>query len=692
GTRLRHATARTRPCRAREVLDTAQRINRRMGHENLGFLSESHGFMPAVPPLVELPRTHAAWDQAAAQLPELHRTLRLRRALAQLPVLGASAGELPDRALLRAASVLGILAHAYYYVEEKPPDRVPDAIMRPWAEVRKRLGREQPVLSYIDLIVYNWRLLDPSLPDRMRCSNMRLLVPTVDNQEERVFYLTQTEILAQASPIIGAVVRAQEAVLDDDPDRVADELGIIIASLHRIVRESLLNINLNASSPTYVDPVVWSKTVAPFAVPMFSGGQGPSGTASPIFNLLDIFFGRRRHQTFLGKEIRSLRRIYPPFWQELLDAAHDVSVTEYVARAGKPALSGLLKEAVDAYAGKNGFLGRHRMKVYGYLELAFKVGRNVTIGGFSGVFRDRTWDEVDSELESSRTERLASFPPSCHQALIKSIRSIHPAVPGIKSILLDVSETGVRYEAGDRIGILPENGDALIDRTLRALRASSSGSEIIALTPEWAEAVHLRVGYENAVALPLREVLRFGRIRPVVPRVAEALHAFSQNGILRRAIVDQSITRWELWDLLDLLVRHGYDPSALWRRDPSSAEHICRVVPPESFRMYSISSNDGDGAGERRSASEMMLTVGRICYPGPEPEASPGFAGLAGPLGADQRQPGDPAGPAAADRTERVGTASNFLASAAGRVRPIPFIVEHPPRFGLPKDPGTPMV
>ena len=60
---------------------------------------------------------------------------------------------------------------------------------------------------------------------------------------------------------------------------------------------------------------------------------------------------------------------------------------------------------MDMYAGEHGFLGRHRMKVYGYLELAFKVGRSVTIGGFSGAFKDRTWDEVDGELEAARFER-----------------------------------------------------------------------------------------------------------------------------------------------------------------------------------------------------------------------------------------------------------------------------------------------
>jgi sulfite reductase (NADPH) flavoprotein alpha-component len=45
------------------------------------------------------------------------------------------------------------------------------------------------------------------------------------------------------------------------------------------------------------------------------------------------------------------------------------------------------------------------MKVYGYLELAFKVGRTLTIGGFSGAFTRRTWDEVDLALRDAHHER-----------------------------------------------------------------------------------------------------------------------------------------------------------------------------------------------------------------------------------------------------------------------------------------------
>jgi len=196
---------------ARLILTTAARTNQRLGHENLGFLSESHGIMPAVLPLLSLPAGYEAWDQTAADLPELYRTLRVRAALEAMPVLSAAEKDLPDRYLLRASCLMSMLAHSYFRAEAQAPARpMPEGIQRPWEEISRRLNRPAPHLSYIDLIMYNWRLVDPDREDPMRVNNLRLLVPTVDNKEERTFYLTQVEILAQSTRIINALVQAQK--------------------------------------------------------------------------------------------------------------------------------------------------------------------------------------------------------------------------------------------------------------------------------------------------------------------------------------------------------------------------------------------------------------------------------------------------------------------------------------------------
>lgn len=653
---------------ARKVLDEASLRHRELKNENLGFLSEGCGFMPVDLPRLSLPPAFAAWDQAAALLPELHRTLRLRRVLDDLPLLPADAEHLDEGSLLRAGSLLAMLSHAYQYVEPRPPDRLPEALLQPWKTVRDRLGRGPAVLNYIDLIVYNWRLLNPQRPDPMRIDNMRLAIPTVDNNEERVFYLTQAEILAHASPIVGAVVRAQEAVITDDPEALESELTTIIDCLKRIVRESLLNINPNPGSPYYVDPVIWAKTVAPFAVPFERNVQGPSGTTSPLFNTLDIFFRRQGYESFLGREIYNLRDTYPPLWRQYLQAVGEISVPGYVQQRGNANLKGLLLDAFATYAGEHGFLGRHRMKVYGYLQLAFKVGRSVTIGGFRGVFRDRTWDQVDSELEIARVERMQSFPERAYHVHIKSVDTHQPGSPdGVSHVVLDTSSCGIRHEAGDRCGILPENSDELINRTLQVL--GCDGDSLIILNSEWRSAVRLRPGYENATALSLRQLLRFGRIRPVTPRMAEALHAQTQNETLKEQMLRQTTEQWELWDLLLLLRQFGYDPRALCGTAESSisgitSSPICRVVPPETFRMYSISSVTN--LATTTAAQEMHLTVGRLRY--------------------------ETAGTLHEKTEKRAGTASNFLATAHGRKEALALVVQHPPRFSLPNNPRTPIV
>jgi hypothetical protein len=391
---------------AARVLIEAEEVNGRLGHENLGSLSAARGFLPARPPSPALPETHAPWDEVAARLPALVRDVALRRELDRMPVLPAGREALAGAALQRAATVLGLLGHAYVHLSGPAAPGLPASVALPWAEVRRRLGRSpEPVLAYTDLIVNNWRVAEGRDTAPVVVDNLRLLVPTVDNEEERVFYLTQVEILARCAPVVTAVTAAQQAVLDDDPEAVRHALDDVAGVLRTVTRRSLPLIDPRPGSPTHVDPVVWAKTVAPLAVPFRAGVLGPSGTASPVFNLLDAFLGRRGHASQLGAEIRLHRRSYPVSWRRFLAAVEEVSVPDHIAARPSPDLVTALADAREAYAGLEGFLGRHRRKVSGYLAVAFMVGRGVTIGGFAGSPRERTWHSVDAALTESRRER-----------------------------------------------------------------------------------------------------------------------------------------------------------------------------------------------------------------------------------------------------------------------------------------------
>jgi sulfite reductase (NADPH) flavoprotein alpha-component len=546
---------------------------------------------------------------------------------------------------------------------------MPEGVQLPWEQITRRLNRPAPHLSYIDLILYNWKLIDPNLKDPIRLDNLELLVSTVDNQEERVLYLMQVEAHHKIGPLTGAIVRAQEAVYRDDVEALKEELIQITSGIQHFGFKVFRVLNPNPYSDTYVDPVIWAKTVAPFAVPIAKGTVGPSGVSAPSFHMLDIFFGRHHYDTHLGEEMLNMREWYPQHWQNFFEALGEISVAEYVEKRGDPILKGIYKEAAMAYAGDSGFLGRHKLMAYGYLDIAFKVGRTVTIGGFSGLFKDRMWDAAVDELAASQHERENDFPQPSHFAPVKRIETTNPQgdpTKWVKRVVLDLSNTGLRYLPGDRCAVLPENSDDLVDKTLAALKAK--GYEKITLTAEWRGAMNLRHGYQDATTIPIRTLLRFGRIRPVEREAAKALYAISLNGTLRRIITRRAEDQWELWDLLNMLSTAGFDPKRLWKAHPGEREHVCRIVPPESFRMYSISSTmDQDSLD---GADELTLTIGRLHYQTRDTEVS--------------------------HQEERHGTTSHYLGDTTfitpeerGQVS---LELVHPPRFSLPDDPSTPIV
>jgi sulfite reductase alpha subunit-like flavoprotein len=651
---------------ARQVLRAAEATNQRLGHEHLGFLTEAHGFMPVAPPLLCLPPSHHAWDDLAAQLPELFRSLSLRSAFDHMPILGASAAELPDPALLRASTIISIFAHAYYYVEPDPPQQLPGSILRPWDTISQRLQRPAPHLAFIDLNVYNWKLIDPSQSGPLRVENLELLIPIVGNEDERRFQATPIEMLDACTPVIGAVVRAQEAVACDDRAALRHELILIADTLAHLAYESFPKVNPNAYSTQYVNPVVWGKTVAPLATPYQQDGPpGPSGTAIPAFQLLDIFFGRLEYASNIGHETARVRRWFPPHWQAFLDAVEQIDVPAYVARSGDRILHGLFQEALHAYAGDTGLLGRHRLKTYGFLDLSFKAGRSKTLGGFGGGFEDRLWDTMDAQLALARLERYTSSPHAYHHVAVKQVADLRSSgAEWVRQVVLNVSETGIRYQPGDRCAILPENSAELVARTLQSLRAR--GDEPIELNAAWRAAAKLRDGYADAQVLPLGTLLKFGRIRPVGRPIAKALYAITQNERLRQIVEARAEDQWELWDLLDMLALAGFKPKQLWKARPGERYSICGIVPPENFRMYSISSAMPDPTQE--SAAEIDLTIGRLAYQTQPTNVSPTGA--------------------------RYGTGSSFLArtaeAAAGQRVTIKLV--HPPRFTLPKQTSRPIV
>lgn len=653
---------------ARRILVEAEAENKRLGHENLGFLSESHGFMPVALPNLQLSSpTHAVWDELAAALPEMFRRLTLRRTLDAMPILSAAPDALPDSDLLRASVIFGIFAHAYHYVQPEAYERIPEAVQRPWQEISQRLQQPAPNLSFIDLNVYNFRCIDPLAPDPMRMENLALLVPILGNEAERRFQMTPTEIMARFTPVFLASIRAQEAVAAEDSAALRDELHLIADALQSLVYGVFNKVNPNSYHPLYVNPVMWGKTVAPLATPFIDGIPGPSGTAIPAFQQLDILFGRSAYVSNIGKETHHARQWFPPYWRSFLDASEAISISEYVRKAKNKSLTGAFQAAVNAYAGETGLLGRHRLKTYGFLDLSFKAGRSKTLSGFAGTFDQRLWDKMDGELNQARLERYTRYPQVSHYVPVKSVTDVRREGDNwVKQISFDLRGTGLTCQPGDRCAVLPENDPALVQQTLDALGAR--GDEPIALNALWREAVKQRDGYELAKVLSLRTLLTFGCIRPVSRAAAKTLYGVTHHEGLRRILEARAEDQWELWDLLNLLAESGFDTRRLWKAEPGEAERICRVVPPEAFRIYSVSTIIT--APENAEITEIQLMVGGLRYQTPASDVS--------------------------RATIRSGVGSGYLSRLADPHSPsrrrVSIKLIHPPRFSLPANPATPIV
>jgi sulfite reductase alpha subunit-like flavoprotein len=647
---------------SRRALDAADRDSRTSDAGLHGYLSEDCGFLPRRAPSLALPPSHRAWDDLAGELPVLFRTLGFRDAARGLPVLDAGPAALPDDDVRRATTVLGILAHSWHRVEPAAPPPLPDAIARPWGQVCARLGRPRPFLEFEDITTANWRLVDPTAPDPLLVENLDLLVPTVGNEAERCFMMTLVELAARATPIVGSVVRAQEAMARGDRHALEAELVLLVRTLRALV-DALRKADPNPSGPTYVDPVVWGTTVAPFAVSLDPDVPSPGGTAAPLFQVLDAFLGRQEHASVLGREVQRLHDIAPPLVRSFVRAVAERPLAPHLERTGAPSLRGLARELLDVYAGEQGLLQLHRIKAYGYLEVAFKVGRPVTLSGFEGAFRQRPWKRVDAALDASARERgVAGIASWAQRARLAERGTTAAAVAAhVQRIVLDVRDQGVVFDPGDRVAVVPQQSPRLVARAFEALRVAP-GTEV-ELTTAWRAAL---AGQGFAVApraVDLFDFLRRADLRPLARPVAKALHAISQSPSLGEVIEERLEDQLDLADALAMMTEAGYDVRRLTAARPWQPESLAAIVPPGGERLYSISSAPASAACQ----PELVLTVGEVAY-----------TSSAGP-----RHPA----------VERYGVGSRWLNHRMdpGHDR-MPLRIVRPRRFQLPADPARPIV
>jgi indoleamine 2,3-dioxygenase len=304
-------------------------------------LDAQRGLLPLPDPLERLPLDFEPWEDIAQDLPKLLVSRQIRPVLERLPVLLPTTLR-EDRQHRRAMLLLSFLGHAYVWGGPEPANRIPAGIAVPWYHVSQQLGRP-PVLSYASYALDNWRRLDPSGP--IVLGNIVLLQNFLGGLDEEWFILVHVDIEAKAAPALAATIQAQEAVNQDQPPALAQQLAAIASATHKMW-QTLLRM------PESCDPYIYYHRVRPYihgwknhpALPdgvLYEGVdayeaqpqkfRGETGAQSSIIPCLDAALGIVHEEDALHRYLTEMREYMPPKHRRLIEAIEQgPSIRHYV--------------------------------------------------------------------------------------------------------------------------------------------------------------------------------------------------------------------------------------------------------------------------------------------------------------------------------------------------------------------------
>lgn len=239
------------------------------------------GFLPDEDPVAQLPAAFDAWNAAAAELPELLVSERVRDRVRRLPPFPVAAlrtrGERE-----RAMTMLSFLAHAY--LQAGPlVDRVPEALAVPWVAVADALGRP-PVLAYGSYVLNNWRSLNGPNPgwEDIKPENLAIVQHFLGGKDEQWFQMIHISIEARATPGIAALQPMQSAAARGDTEGVIAALAALDAAIAGM--QAMLE-----RMPEKCDPYIYYHRVRPY---MFGWKDNPDLPNGMIYEGVEAYGGR----------------------------------------------------------------------------------------------------------------------------------------------------------------------------------------------------------------------------------------------------------------------------------------------------------------------------------------------------------------------------------------------------------------
>ncbi|KAG7149286.1 hypothetical protein HYQ46_001812 [Verticillium longisporum] len=228
---------------------------------------------------------------------------------------------------------------------------------------------------------------------------------------------------------------------------------------------------------------------------------------------------------------------------------------------------GVLDGIIEAYTGERGFMGTHRYKVFGILEVASKTGRTET-NGASGAAdgTGRPWEEVHRQFSDAMKERLEPFrgniPVEPHQMrgtfeecrytsrVLRRSFVDSDSERSIACVTLDLHNTGITFQPGDRLAVMPLNSWEECAKVAAALGLDDMLDAPVQLDSRWSRfADHLDTVANHGVArlpgsakLTVKDVLRRGHLAPLTQELVLKIHSLlraSSNTVLQVLATDE---------------------------------------------------------------------------------------------------------------------------------------------------------
>ncbi|KAH7316748.1 hypothetical protein B0I35DRAFT_503846 [Stachybotrys elegans] len=629
---------------ARQVMLRAEEIGPQTGWKD-GYLTAEHGMCPvdydeAVGALARSPGR--IWSDLCERMPGVAARGRVRESVAALPLVEGTEDNIPDSALWGAVVALGMLCSIYRYEDRNDGQEgvvasrsstrpscpmgddlgeelhgIPLTIALPYYQISHRMGRALPHLSFPDQSSYNLKIKDKTsaYPYLARFDNIELRWPMFGERAEVTFLKGCADTSASFQHGPDAIAACQEHVMNRNVEGLLREMIRLKEILERMPNAfHSISTNPNAGE-NYVPGQQWVRW-GKFSTPLSRRCPAASGLQFPPYLVMDAFLGRKKYNSFMGIEGVHLRAWMPSNHRAFIAAIeYHYRVPEFVQQSGDPRLMGVLDGIVEAYTGERGFMGVHRYKVFGILEIASKTGRTET-NGLSGVAdARRPWEETHRQFSESMKERLEPYrgalPVEPHQmrgtfeecryvsrVLNRSSVDADPA-RSIALVTLDLQDTGVTFMPGDRLAVMPLNGWDECAKVAAALGLEELLDVPLDVEGNWARfEMHLgSVRHAPVRKLTVTDILRRGHLAPITKDLALKIHGMlhaSSNTVLQVLATDEWPVRGSLGDLLqDALMD---TPPPIWNRafNLDDLSWLADLIPLEVPRTYSIASYTED--------------------------------------------------------------------------------------------------